>query len=132
MAGCDVTVPRWEGWWEKVGFNLMLRPNFKIHIFLQGMEGSLGVQVPSVYRVPCLCGASYIGQMGRTVQARCKEHDSYIHLKQLDKSALVEHWINKDHQAVFDSVKLLAKVESYGDRVIRETTETLFSSYHCQ
>jgi hypothetical protein len=46
---------------------------------------------PGVYRIPYECGRVYIGQTGRSVDIRLKEHQRHIRLEHPDKSAVAEH-----------------------------------------
>lgn len=75
---------------KKVGFKPAFYSGIKIQQLLWRVNDSLGLWVLGVYRVLCSCGACYIGQLGRTVLARCGKYDRYICLKQLDKSALAK------------------------------------------
>jgi hypothetical protein len=52
-----------------------------IHM-LRPVKDDLGLKVPGVYRIPCECGEVYVGQTGRSVEARCKEHMRHICLEQ--------------------------------------------------
>jgi hypothetical protein len=58
-----------------------------IHM-LRPVKGDLGLKVPGVYRIPCECGEVYIGQTGRSIEARCKEHLRHIRLEQPEESAV--------------------------------------------
>jgi len=40
---------------------------------------------------PCECGQVYIGQGGRSIQIRIKEHSRHIRLAQTEKSEVAEH-----------------------------------------
>ena len=44
-----------------------------------------------VYRIPCECGKVYIGETGRPMQDRIKEHDRDIRLARTETSAVSEH-----------------------------------------
>ncbi len=44
-----------------------------------------------VYKIPCECGKVYIGETGRAMQDRIKEHDRDIRLAHTQNSAVSEH-----------------------------------------
>ena len=51
-----------------------------------------------VYRVPCAsCQCCYIGQTGRTLSCRFKEHKSAVNNQDVASSALAEHWLDTGH-----------------------------------
>jgi predicted GIY-YIG superfamily endonuclease len=68
--------------------------------FLGTVKDDLGLKIPGVYRIPCECGKVYIGQTGRSIEARCKEHMRHIRLDQTEKSAVAEHSINAGQQII--------------------------------
>jgi len=45
----------------------------------------------AVYKIPCECGKVYIGETGRAMQERTKEHDRDIRLARTQISAISEH-----------------------------------------
>jgi len=69
-------------------------------------------------RYTCECGTVYIGQSGRSIDLRIKEHERHIRLAQPEKSAVAEHSLDHDHDT-----KLLSTKTGYSDRLIREATE---------
>jgi hypothetical protein len=57
------------------------------------VKDHLGLRTPGVYRISCECGRVYIGQTGRSVDMRLKQHQRHIRLEHPDKSAVAEHSI---------------------------------------
>ena len=48
-------------------------------------------QKPGVYRIPCECGLVYIGETGRNLSLRLKEHKTNCEKAELEKSAAAKH-----------------------------------------
>ena len=57
-----------------------------------------------VYRIPCECGKVYIGETGRPIQDRIKEHDRDIRLARTETSAVSEHAHNTGHKQLWNEV----------------------------
>jgi hypothetical protein len=98
-------------------------PPKKISSFLCTVKDDMGLKTPGVYSVPCERGLVYIGQMGRSIEIRIKEHQWNIRLLQLDKSALAEHGFNHNHKILLQDVQILSTKSGYLDRLIMEAIE---------
>jgi hypothetical protein len=57
----------------------------------------VGLKTPGIYSITCECGKVYIGQTGRSIQIRIKEHERHVRLAQTEKSAVAAHSYNHDH-----------------------------------
>jgi transposase len=83
-------------------------PHTKLSSLLRPVKDHFGLRTPGVYRIPCECGRVYIGQTGRSVDIRLKEHQRHIRLEHLDKSAVAEHSIDQGHRIQFHNASILA------------------------
>jgi hypothetical protein len=65
----------------------------------------------------------YIGQTGRSIETRHKQHDGHLQFYQPDKSALAEHSTEPGYRIKFHETKVLAKTSGWMDRLVKEATE---------
>jgi hypothetical protein len=93
-------------------------PPKKIAIFLRPVKDDLGLKRPDVCSAPWDCGQVYIGQTGRSIETRVKEHLRHTRLEQPDISAVAEHSINLGHR-----IKLQDTAALSVDRMVREAIE---------
>ena len=60
-----------------------------------------------VYKIPCECGKVYIGEPGRVMQDRVKEHDRDIRLARTQTSAVSENANETGHLPIWKEVKFI-------------------------
>lgn len=73
-----------------------------------------------VYQIECECGGVYIGETGRTLQQRTKEHRADIRLVK-ENSAVVDHVMENNRCAMkWEQVKVLEKERHWRTRRIIE------------
>ena len=66
-----------------------------------------------VYKIPCECGKVYIGETGRAMQDRIKEHDRDIRPSRTQTSAVSEHANKTGHLPIWKEVKFIDR-DSHG------------------
>lgn len=81
-----------------------------------------------VYSIPCSCHKVYIGETGRYVGVRLKEHISDITRNRSDKSGLAKHACSSSHYICMEQAKLIHKEDHYLKRRIKEANEIKRSS----
>ena len=80
-------------------------------------------QKGAIYKTACECGATYIGETGRTKRVRLKEHVAALKHGRGETSPLAEHWL--ECRKPFDPSKAstLAIERTWSRRIIREAIE---------
>ena len=78
-----------------------------------------------VYNIDCSCGKSYIGETGRSLKIRLKEHTTDIKNERSRKSALAEHSSKTKHHICLEEAKIIAREENYHKRKIKEAIEIM-------
>jgi hypothetical protein len=104
--------------------------HMKLFSLLHPVKNHLGLRTPGIYRIPCECGRVYIGQTGRSVDIRLKEHQRHIKLEHPDNSGVAEHSIDQGHGIQFHSSSILASKTRYMDHIVRETIEIELHPYN--
>ena len=76
-----------------------------------------------VYRIPCECGLVYIGETGRNLSLRLKEHKTNCEKAELEKSAVAKHSWTNDHRIKWNEAFILATESHKFSRKMRESIE---------
>ena len=76
------------------------------------------------YKIPCECCKVYIGETGRTMLERIKEHDRDTRLARKQTSALSEHANEVGHVPIWDKVKFIYRDPHWYTRRVKEAIHT--------
>jgi hypothetical protein len=74
---------------SKHNIRIIHDPVKKTNQMLRQIKNKLDLNVSGIYRMPCERGKVCIGQTGRSIGTRCKEHMRFMRLS--EKSAVAEH-----------------------------------------
>lgn len=81
------------------------------------------METEGVYQLKCkTCDRVYVGETGRTIRMRIKEHSSAIRLGHHEKSAVVEHAV-QGHDINIGKPVILAREKHFKTRLFREALE---------
>ena len=75
-----------------------------------------------MYKVTCACNKVYVGQTGRRINTRLKEHTADIKYKR-DRSAIAQHYNETGHEIFMKDAIPIANISNYRERIIREAIE---------
>jgi len=114
---------------NKYNIRTIFKPPKKIGQFLRNPKDQRPpLSSAGVYRIPCSCGKVYIGETGRMVNIRKKEHQRDVRLKHATQSALSEHNVETGHQILFEETTTIANTTSYFPRKYREAISRIWKT----
>ena len=73
-----------------------------------------------VYKIPCECRKVHIGETGKAMQDRIKEHDRDIRLARTQTSAVSEHANETGHLPIWKEVKFIDRDPHWYTRRVKE------------
>jgi predicted GIY-YIG superfamily endonuclease len=76
-----------------------------------------------IYSIPCECGKEYIGETGRPLLTRVKEHKAALKKGETISSKLVEHAWEMDHNFMWDEAKAIGRESNWKARKFHEALE---------
>jgi hypothetical protein len=76
-----------------------------VYVHTSRRENSSNAQC--VYSIPCECGRSYIGEKGRPLAVRLREHRHNLKEGLLEKSKLAQHAYEEGHRVGWDEARIL-------------------------
>ena len=71
-------------------------------------------------KIPCECSKVYIGETGRSMHERLKEHDRDIRLARTQTSAVAEHDNKTGHFLIWNEVKLIDRDPYWYSRRVKK------------
>ena len=74
-------------------------------------------------KTPCECGKVYIGETGRAMQDRIKEHDRDIRLARTQTSPVSEHANETGHLPIWKEVKFIDRDPHWYTRRVKEAIQ---------
>ena len=107
-----------------VDIRVLHRPHTTLHHELVHHKDPSPIAEKSgvVYSIPCsTCNEVYIGQTGRHLETRLKEHKVAVKFAKTEISAVAEHVWLKKHQIDFQSTAILAKEQDSKKRCFTES-----------
>jgi hypothetical protein len=108
---------------KRYGIRTIYKPTTKIRSKIRSVKDSLEFKVPGVYKMICNCGKVYIGQTGRTIETRIKEHQLHCKKGNIERSAVAEHLNICKEPINFHETEILHKSEDFYQRIIKEAIE---------
>ena len=99
----------------QVGIGVALKPHHTLSLLFRKHKDVINFEQKRglVYQISCRdCNAVYVGETGRSVRTRKREHADAVKTFNTKKSALSQHVMEFDHRIDWDNVKIL-KSESH-------------------
>ena len=57
-----------------------------------------------IYKIKCICGDFYVGETGRNLTTRVKEHKAACRLAAFNRSAVAEHTWQEGHEIKWNDI----------------------------
>lgn len=109
---------------EKMDVRVQLRPNRTLRQMLVKPKDPVPLDQRNgvVYRIPCKdCESTYVGQSGRSLACRMKEHQRAVRGGDTNASAIAEHAWGKQHQIDWGAAEVLDTNPSWRPRCLLES-----------
>ena len=105
--------------------NINIRPVFKSSRTLRSLLTKVKKRIPQervkgvIYRVQCECGSTYVGETGRTLETRLKEHKRAVRYDDQNNGIAV-HANNTCHTIQWGDAEVLDKEQNWSKRKLKE------------
>ena len=106
---------------------IALRPQKTLRSLLVKKRPSPALVLGSVYQLSCSepqCSFSYVGETGRPLEERRKEHVRAVRDLDIDRSELAKHVLESDHRIAFDDMLCLDRESGWRRRITKEALWT--------
>ena len=108
----------------KRGFKVLFTPPNSIRKMVDSLKDPIEpTHFKGVYSIPCSCNKPYIGETGRSIGTRLKEHGADLRHDRYKRSALAEHAHLTQHQICLENAVVVAREDNIAKRKIREKIE---------
>ena len=74
-----------------------------------------------IYKIKCTCGDFYVGETGRNLTTRLKEHKAACRLAAFDRSAVAKHARQVGHEIEWNDVEILDTTKDLQERKVKES-----------
>lgn len=118
---------RIRGVLSSVGVNVALKSTTTVRNMLVKKRPEKPKTFGVVYRIPCStpeCNWSYVGESGRTVEERVKEHGKAIREIDVDRSEVAKHVHESDHTVEVSQVEVVDIEPQWKKRIVKEAIWT--------
>ena len=103
-----------------------IRVSFKAHRTLKNYlvkpkdKTADNLKLGVVYLVSCECGSQYVGETGKNLNSRIKNHKDALRLDRPQSSAIATHVYDTGHNCNFDSAEVISKDNKKFSRLFKE------------
>ena len=106
---------------QEVGVSVGMKPMSTLRALLVRKRPAPPEQLGVVYSIPgSQCNWKYVGESGRTLEERKKEHARAIRTLDVTRSEVAQHAHEADHRVELEKMKLIDKELNWRKRVIKE------------
>ena len=109
---------------EKLDVRVRLRPNSTLRQILVKPKDPVPIEQQNgvVYRIPCGdCESTYVGQSGRSLACRMKEHQRAVRGGDTNASAIAEHAWGHQHRIEWGAAEVLDNNPNWHPRCLLES-----------
>ena len=84
-----------------------------------------------IYKIKCICGDFYVGETGRNLTTRLKEHKAACRLAAFDRSAVAKHAWQEGHEIEWNDVEILDTAKDLQERKVKESLYVRMAPKSC-